>query len=239
MINGIIVQNNPLKYVDPRGLNTDRFQSNQQSSSGGGGSFQDGDYFVDGGNAFYPDSNYNNQNVSLTPRNQEVPGIPDYLLPTADPVPTTTFLSPGNVKDQGQEHWLESEIGNIVNTTGNTITGTLLTEGITNNKAVKALKATGKPISVVSGGISIYEGAKAYSQRDFFGVAKAGLDIGMTALGVFGGPIGFGVMATYQTLDAVGVVDKGFEYLKNNWRNPVNLIRREINGTYDIGPPAY
>ncbi len=43
MINGIVVQNNPLKYIDPRGLTADRFKnnniSNQQTSSpvpGGG-----------------------------------------------------------------------------------------------------------------------------------------------------------------------------------------------------------
>ncbi len=58
MINGIIVQNNPLKYIDPKGL---RQRSNRVGS------------FSDGGNDYTYDYTPN-PNVSLTRGNQEVPG---------------------------------------------------------------------------------------------------------------------------------------------------------------------
>ncbi len=48
MINGIIVQNNPLKYIDPRGLTTRSYQNTTSSYT---------------------------PNVSLTSGNQEVPGL--------------------------------------------------------------------------------------------------------------------------------------------------------------------
>ncbi len=58
----LYTQNNPLKYIDPRGLNTSRVGS-----------------FSDGGNDYTYDYTPN-PNVSLTSRNQEVPGFSNNSL---------------------------------------------------------------------------------------------------------------------------------------------------------------
>ncbi len=63
MINGIVVQNNPLKYIDPRGLNRNRVGS-----------------FSDGGNDYTYDYTPN-PNVSLTPGNREVPSSASRIGP--------------------------------------------------------------------------------------------------------------------------------------------------------------
>ncbi len=74
----LYVQNNPLKYIDPRGLSTGRVQNNpgnQQSVTGQ--VVVEGDYFTDAdGNKQFLAVNHNsNANLSLTSRNREVPGL--------------------------------------------------------------------------------------------------------------------------------------------------------------------
>ena len=55
----------------------------------------------------------------------------------------------------------------------------------------------GRFVFAVSAANSLYQGADAYKQGDRQGVFNAGTDIGMGALGTFGGPVGFGGNLVY------------------------------------------
>ncbi len=210
----LYTQNNPLKYIDPRGLTTRSYQnttSYQQPSTGGVGSFSDGsnEYSYD----YTP-----NQNVSLTSRNQEVPGIPDYSIPKADPVPTTTFLSSGNIRDQVADATPNNSLvgpisGGVAVATG---TAERISKSLSaSNKIIQGIKYTGYGAIAVNAYTALREGRDAFNQREYVDVAKAGLDITMAGVGVLGG-IGFGISTTYYALDSLGYVDSAFEIIDNS-----------------------
>ena len=78
---------------------------------------------------------------------------------------------------------------------------------------LKTFKGLGIVGGVTSSTISL-SGAYNYYSNGGEGstvAIKAGLDVVMSAVGIWGGPIGFGISATYFILDSTGVIDSWLE----------------------------
>ncbi|MCP4274713.1 MAG: hypothetical protein GY781_22535, partial [Gammaproteobacteria bacterium] len=217
----LYTQNNPLKYVDPRGLNTSRVSS---FSAGGN------DYTYD----YTP-----NPNVSLTSNNSEVTGLTnDEIYYPSNPVPTSTFIPSGNVKDQVANSTPNNSLidpisGGVAVATG---TAERISKSLSaSKKIIQGIKTIGYVAIATNVGNAFREGRDAFNQRDYFGVAKAGLDITMAGVGVFPGA-GFGASTAYYALDTLGYVDSAFDYIENTMSNPVrNSIVHNPIGQHAIG----
>lgn len=68
----------------------------------------------------------------------------------------------------------------------------------------QAFKILGRSMAVLSVGVSAAQGYEALQNNDKARAAKAGLDITMTGVGVFGGPVGATVSGTYLVIDLIG-----------------------------------
>ncbi len=243
MINGIIVQNNPLKYIDPRGLQPENTPTYQEQTVGE--SVTRESYFVDEyDNKNYLDVGYDSgNNISLSSGYDEVPGLSNYgIFNPSKPVPITYFLSSESVKDQvvGSTS-TNSLVGPISGGVG-VAAGAAERAGkrLLASKIIQGIKATGYVAIGFNALNALSEGHAAYKEGKWLGVAKAGLDVTMAGVGVFPG-IGFGASTAYYALDTLGYVDSAFDYIENTMSNPVrnsighNPISRHAIGRYSIG----
>jgi hypothetical protein len=67
-----------------------------------------------------------------------------------------------------------------------------------------AFRVAGRVLFFASAVVSGYQGYQNYQQGNYWGMAKNGLDIGMSAATTFGGPIGVCVGGVYFVGDAIG-----------------------------------
>lgn len=71
----------------------------------------------------------------------------------------------------------------------------------THGKAFKVVKFGARSTVILSAAISTAEGADALNRGDNNAAAKAGLDLTMLGVGVYGGPPGIAVAGTYFAID--------------------------------------
>ena len=225
----LYVQNNPLKYIDPKGLQTLFKDSNQSSVSNNLVYKNDVDIYNENVNnpfyletvgvTHYPNTSSSTNNISLASGNNEVAGLTnDEIYYPSNPVSTSTFIPSGNVKDQvANSKPKNSLVGPISGGVGvaagaaERISKRLLSP----KKIFQGIKYTGYGAITVNAYTALREGLDAFNQREYVDVAKAGLDITMAGVGVLGG-IGFSISTTYYALDTLGYVDSAFEIIDNS-----------------------
>ena len=98
-----------------------------------------------------------------------------------------------------------------------------------------AYRSAGRSLAVVSAGISAVQGVQAARQGNYAGAAKSTLDIGMTYVGVAGGPIGAGVSVGYFAVDTFIGWDKVVNFFRKN-NDVIGRQVRESNGQCYIFP---
>ncbi len=211
MINGIIVQNNPLKYVDPRGLNTDRFKNNNNQSSVSNNlvykSNNDVDiynenvnnpfYLQSVGVTHYPNTSSTSRIGPLLNSNRELAGLEDAPEWVDNSYQSGTSLSVAGLGASVAEQSREK--------------GT---------PARSKLKTAGRYFFAASAAYSAVEFANAIHDRDYGRAGKALLDTAMSGAGTFGGPAGIGAAIVYNTLDSLGYVDNAVNFVENVVRSP-------------------
>lgn len=75
-------------------------------------------------------------------------------------------------------------------------------------KKANLYKRTGRIFFTASIFFSIREGAIRYRMQGWDGIIKPGIDVAMSTISSFGGPVGLGIGMVYFVFDAFGVFDK-------------------------------